>query len=126
MLRGELIEAAARAYILADAAADNAKARRDEARDELNRLLPQQHGELVVKTPGAKVTLTREYQLKWDLPALKAAIEDGEVFPDCVRTTVAVDKRKYDRLNTSDREDLDRFLTKKLGPAKISLDDPEL
>lgn len=116
------LEIAARTYAAAEMSARLAKEAMEEARDEIDRLFPPQAGTVSIPAGNVLVQIKRNESYDWDKRALAEHFrETGEALPDHVNKTFTVDRRKYDRLTTSEREELEPYLTKKLTASKISI-----
>lgn len=86
---------------------------------EIVHLFPEQEGELSQSVSNHNVIVSRTEKWTWD----KAMLEKffSHCFPDYIRRTLSVDKRKFLQLPTEEQDKLRPCLTRSLNKAKVKV-----
>lgn len=89
---------------------------------EIAHYAPETSTEHVFETPRCEVSVTRSERWSWNQEQLEEILgADETVWPDHVKKTVTVDKRKFQKLPADEQERLKPALTRKLDPAKVKV-----
>lgn len=96
------------------------KARMEMIVDELSRMFPETEGAMSREAGSYTITIKRDERWVWDKEILAEMFGDDDL-PPYVKRTLSVDKRKFERLKTSEQDQLKPALTRKLAKPKIEV-----
>lgn len=103
------------------------KARSEEDAQEIARMeaelgtyFPEEAGEISVSTENFTVTCNRLERWSWDKTLLEEIFNQEEL-PEWVTRNLSVDKRKFQKLPTDEREKVKPALTRKLNNPRIKV-----
>ena len=96
--------------------------RMQQLSQEIAHYAPESAEEHTFKTNRCEVSVTRSERWSWDQEKLVEILGDDQThWPDHVKRTISVDKRKFQKLPPQEREALKPALTRKLDAAKVKV-----
>ena len=87
---------------------------------EIAHVFPEEAGERAMSTDTFEIVLNRSERWQWDKKALEDLYTQDDL-PDFIKRSMSVDKRKFQKLPTSEQERLKFALTRTLDKPKIKV-----
>lgn len=88
--------------------------------NEIAHVFPEEAGEKAMSTDTYEIVVNRSERWSWDKKALEQLYGQEEL-PDFIKRSMSVDKRKFQKLPTSEQERLKFALTRTLDKPKIKV-----
>jgi hypothetical protein len=88
--------------------------------NEIAYLFPEEAGDLAQSTSNFEVIVSRSERWTWDKDALQRQFPTEE-YPDYIKSSLSVDKRKFQKLPALEQEKLRHALTRKLDNPKVKV-----
>lgn len=101
---------------------DEAQAEWDLLTDQAIGQVSRDFGEHELEAGPRVIRVKRAERYTWDQDLLATMFEEEEELPEFVNRKLAVDKRKFDKLDDKDKEDLLPALTRKPGPVTVTVE----
>lgn len=108
---------------------EQARKRLDEAEEEWETLskqaiaqVSQDFGEHVLDAGQRLIKVKRAERYTWDHDLLATMFDEAEELPEYVSRKLAVDKRKFDKLDDEEKFELLPALTRKPGPVTVAVE----
>ena len=95
-------------------------ARKEKIEDEIARWFPEEEGSHKKHFDEFSIEVSRTSRWLWDKDVLSDLFDDKPLPPHITRR-LSVDKRKFQKLTTSEQDELIPALTKKLDKAKVKV-----
>lgn len=112
---------AAQAYIEISKEIEKLEARKKRIVEYFQTQVPEDFGAHAVVRDGYSLTVEYGERWDWDSEILTELFASSDTLPDYVKKRLSVDKRTYGRLSEDKQRSLLPALTRKLGPAKITV-----
>lgn len=118
----ERVEALALAYSELATQKSDIDEQMQKLSQEIAHYAPESAIEHVIETPRCEVSVTRSERWSWDQEQLEEILGADEAqWPEHIKRTVTVDKRKFQKLPAEEQERLKPALTRKLDAAKVKV-----
>jgi hypothetical protein len=88
--------------------------------NEIAYLFPEEAGDVAMSTSAYEVIVSRSERWTWDKDALQRFFPTEE-YPDYIKSSLSVDKRKFQKLPALEQEKLRHALTRKLDNPKVKV-----
>jgi len=114
------LEPLAEEYVRLKAEFDALQDRLGQIENEIAYLFPEEAGEIAQSTPKFEIIVSRSERWSWDKDALSREFSQEE-YPDYIKRSLSVDKRKFQKLPEFEQQRLKHALTRKLDNPKVKV-----